>query len=147
VEAEKRVVGLKAAWVKTRVTERKQDKAQDAELNRQRSRALPHTHKVAGLRKAAFEKQLRQQHHARTVSRQNQEAALFRQLFVEAVEREKEVRVPPRPLRPSPRLLVSPACSLAQSTRSSVPVRPLHGCACHHALLQGTHTQPLPSAR
>lgn len=46
---------------------------------------------VAALRKAAFERQLREQHQARRVTRQNAEAALFRQMFVEAVEREKEL--------------------------------------------------------
>jgi len=46
---------------------------------------------VAALRKAAFERQLREQHQARTVTRKNAEAAMFRQLFVEAVEREKEL--------------------------------------------------------
>ena len=49
VEAEQRVVGLKQAWVKTRVVERKQDAIQEAELQRQRARGLPHGQKVCAL--------------------------------------------------------------------------------------------------
>eukprot|EP00241_Pyramimonas_parkeae_P006934 CAMPEP_0114267772 /NCGR_PEP_ID=MMETSP0058-20121206/25525_1 /TAXON_ID=36894 /ORGANISM="Pyramimonas parkeae, CCMP726" /LENGTH=320 /DNA_ID=CAMNT_0001385749 /DNA_START=63 /DNA_END=1027 /DNA_ORIENTATION=+ len=88
--AARKVAGLRDAWNHKRVVEQRMDAEAEQTRAELRERGRGHARKVEAVQARRFRRRMRDMHHSRLLQQRNHETLLFREVFLTAVEREKE---------------------------------------------------------
>ena len=89
-ETGKRVEARRRSWAKSRAVDRRMDARRARTRRVHAERGLRHTAKVEGVKAQRFKEQMEGAEAARKARQVEHEAAIFRNIFLEAVDREKE---------------------------------------------------------
>jgi len=89
-ETGKRVEARRRAWAKSRAVDRRMDAKRATTRRVHAERGLRHTAKVEGIKAQRFKEQMEGAEASRKARQVEHEAGIFRDIFLEAVDREKE---------------------------------------------------------